>query len=30
MDGHRGGTQHHHEIDGDFIERWHFRTAELD
>ena len=23
MNGHRGGTEHHHEIDRDLIERWH-------
>jgi hypothetical protein len=26
MDRHRGGTQDHHEIDGNFIERWHCRN----
>jgi hypothetical protein len=30
MDRHGRGPEDHHEIDGDFIERWHFRTAELD
>jgi hypothetical protein len=24
MDGHRGGAEHHHEIDADFIEGWHW------
>jgi hypothetical protein len=27
MDGHGGGSEDHHEIDGDFIEGWHFHTA---
>jgi hypothetical protein len=29
MDGHGGGSEDHHEIDGDFIEGWHFNTAAL-
>ena len=29
MDGHGGGPEDHHEIDGDFIEGWHFNTAAL-
>jgi hypothetical protein len=24
MNGHRSGTEDHHEIDGDFIEGWHW------
>jgi hypothetical protein len=24
MNGHRSGTENHHEIDGDFIEGWHW------
>jgi hypothetical protein len=24
MNGHRGGAEHHHEVDRDFIEGWHF------
>jgi hypothetical protein len=24
MNGHRSGTEDHHEIDGDFIESWHW------
>ena len=24
MDGHRSGPEDHHEIDGDFIEGWHY------
>jgi hypothetical protein len=24
MDRHRGGPEDHHEIDGDFIEGWHW------
>ena len=29
MDGHGSGPEDHHEIDGDFIEGWHFNTAVL-
>jgi hypothetical protein len=28
MDRHRRGPEDHHEIDGDFIERWHWLPAE--
>jgi hypothetical protein len=24
MDGHCGGAEHHHEVDADFIEGWHW------
>jgi hypothetical protein len=27
MDRHRRGPEDHHEIDGDFIERWHWLPA---
>jgi hypothetical protein len=30
MDGHGAGPKDHHEVDGDFIEGWHFHTAALD
>ena len=29
VNGHGCGPEDHHEIDGDFIEGWHFKTAEL-
>ncbi len=27
MDGHRGGAEHHHQIDGNFIEGWHWHSG---
>jgi hypothetical protein len=29
VDGHRSGAEHHHEIDGNFIEGWHRHSTAL-
>ena len=29
VDGHRGGAEHHHEVDCYFIEGWHWHSGEL-
>ena len=30
VDGHGGGSENHHEIDGDFIKGWHWGPALID
>ena len=30
MDGHRGSPEDYHEIDGDFIEGWHWKATRTD
>src|SRR3954463_2674884 len=30
MDRHRGGAEDHHEVDGDFVEGWHWRPELTD